>query len=293
VIDAVTKAQVAQLGGKPVLYYFFNHSFRRQLTARSLFESYTKQLLYHLGSIGKCCPLDVILRLAEFYGPKQRPPSLDEVVDELLIPLLAIVSESTLIVDGVDECSQKEVQKLLTVFRRILADCSCRIFISCREDVDIAQRVPGAVRLRITPENTKADIELFIDHKIESMQRDRRISENEDMLIYIKQQLLNKADCMSVRSVHEAKYAKLNFIGFSGLNFSWNYSGTDALEKTPLTTQYTILSNIYLKNSKTYTRHVGRKYTRTNESNRLLTRPWSSFALPWNRSKSASFRKHL
>lgn len=199
-IDAVTKAQHT---GRPVLYYFFNHSFRRHLTARALFESYTKQLLYYLGSIGKCCPPDVIVRLAEFYGPKKRPPSLDEVVDDLVIPLLAIASESTFIVDGVDECGQKEVQKVLTIFRRVLADCSCRIFISCREEVDIAQRIPGSVRIRITPENTKADIELFIDRKIESMQHDRRISDSEDMLIYIKQQLLQKADRMSVPPVNK------------------------------------------------------------------------------------------
>jgi hypothetical protein len=233
------------------------------------------------------------VRLAEFYGPKQRPPSLEEVVDELLIPLLAVVDESTLIVDGVDECSQKEVQKLLTVFRKILADCPCRIFISSREDVDITQRIPGSVRLRITPENTKADIELFIDHKIESMQHDRRISDNEDMLIYIKQQLLNKADRMSVPSVNEVKYAKLNFIGFFGSNFSWNYSGTDALEKTPLTTQYTIPSNIYLKNWKTYISPAGRRYNRTKGNNLLPTRLWDLFALPQNRFKSASSRKHL
>ena len=57
----------AQKTGRPVLYYFFDHSFRGHLTARALFESYTKQLLYHLESITKGCPPAVIDRIC--HGP--------------------------------------------------------------------------------------------------------------------------------------------------------------------------------------------------------------------------------
>jgi hypothetical protein len=183
---------------KPVLHYFFNHSFRRHLTARALFESYTKQLLYHLESIGKTCPPDVIARLTEFYGPKKTPPSLDEVVEDLLLPLLLIVHDPTLIVDGVDECSQKEVQKVLSVLRKLDVVSKCRTFISCREEINVTERFPGSIRIRVTPENTKADMELFIEHMVDTMAQDHRIAESPEIVAYIKRQLLDKADRMSV-----------------------------------------------------------------------------------------------
>lgn len=186
----------AQKTAKPVLYYFFNHSFRTHLTARSLYESYTKQLLYYLESIQKICPRNVITQITEFYGPKKRPPSLDEVVEDLIIPLLMTEAECIFIVDGLDECGTKETQEVLRVFKKLLATPSCRVLIACREEVDIIRRIPGSVRIRITPEKSKADMKLFIGHKLEDMQSDRRISESEDMLKYIEQELMKRADRM-------------------------------------------------------------------------------------------------
>jgi hypothetical protein len=194
VIDqAVLKAQKI---GRPVLYYFFDHSFRSHLTACALFESYTKQLLYHLESARKDYPAVVIDRIVDFYGPKRRPPSLDEVVDELIVPLLAVASQSTFIVDGLDECSVNEVRKVLLIFKRLITLPSTRVFIACREDINVTRVIQGSVRLRITPKNTEEDLELFIEHKLETMQSYCRISDNEDMLTKIKEELLKKADRM-------------------------------------------------------------------------------------------------
>jgi hypothetical protein len=193
----INKASIeAHKTGKPVLYYFFDHSLRRHLTARSLFESYTKQLLFYLESIGKSCPHIVIRRIVEFYGPKKRPPSLDEVVDELLIPLVTIETECIFIVDGLDECSTKETQRVSKVLKKLLATASHRVMVACREEVDIIRRIPGSARIRITPEKSKADMKLFIGCKLEDMQSSHRISETKDMLTHIEQELMKKADRM-------------------------------------------------------------------------------------------------
>jgi hypothetical protein len=191
--EAVLKAQKT---GKPVLYYFFDHSFRGHLTARALFESYTKQLLYYLESIRKGCPPAVIDRIIDFYGPKKRPPSLDEVVDELIIPLLAIQNQSTFIVDGLDECSATEAREALAVFKKLITRSSTRVFIACRQNIEVTRIIQGSVCLKITLENTKEDLVLFIEHQLETMQSYRRISDNKDMLAYIKEELLKKADRM-------------------------------------------------------------------------------------------------
>jgi hypothetical protein len=180
----------------PVLYHFFDHSFRGHLTARALFESYTKQLLCHLESTGQDCPSVIIRRIMDFYGPKRRPPSLDEVVNDLIVPLLAVAKNSILIVDGLDECSADEARDVLAVFKRLITLSSIRIFIACREDIDITRVIQDTVCLRISPKNTKKDLELFIDHQLEMMQSYRRISDSEDMLAHIKEELRKRADRM-------------------------------------------------------------------------------------------------
>jgi len=117
-------------------------------------------------------------------------------MNEILIPLLDIVKGVTFIVDGLDECSQREIQSVLAEFRKILTNPSCQVFISCREGVDVLRGIPGSVRIRITPDDTKADMVLFVDHEIETMQYERPITDKQEVLEYIKQELLKKADRM-------------------------------------------------------------------------------------------------
>lgn len=113
-----------------------------------------------------------------------------------MIPLLAFVGDSVLIADNLDECNSNEIQKTLVVFKKILATSSNRAFIACRKEIDIIRRIQGSVRIRITPEKTKGDMELFVEHRLKEMQSTRRISDREEMLAYVKEELLKKADRM-------------------------------------------------------------------------------------------------
>ena len=137
-------------------------------------------------------------RIIDFIAsPKNALPSIDEVVDELIIPLLAIPNHSTFIVDGLDECSATEAREALAVFKKLITQSSTRVFIASRENIDVTRMIQGSVCLKITPENTKEDLELFIEHQLETMQLYRRISDNKDMLAYVKvKELLKKADRM-------------------------------------------------------------------------------------------------
>jgi len=146
--------------------------------------------------MNKVCPPIIVAQIFEFYGPKKCRPNVRELMDEILLPLLDVVEGIAFFVDGVEECGEEEIQTILAEFRKLLTFPSCRVFISSREEVDISKRIPGLVRIRITPENTKADMELFIDNQVETMQFKRPISDNQDMLDYIKRELLKKADRM-------------------------------------------------------------------------------------------------
>lgn len=190
---AIAKARSLR---RPVLYYLFDHSFRHYLTALALFESCTKQLLCYLEQIEKVCPPVIVARIFEFYAPKRRRPNVRELMDEVFVPLLDVVKGVTIFVDGVEECGEGEIQTILMEFRKLLTVPTCRVFVSCREEVDVLKRIPSSVRIRITPEDTKADMEIFVDNEVEAMRCKRPVFDNQDILDYIKQELLKKADRM-------------------------------------------------------------------------------------------------
>jgi len=146
----------------------------------------------------KACPSTVITRILEFYGPKRRRPDVQELIVDVLIPLTKMVETTgaTFLVDGVDECSQQEALQVLRGLRQLLKSRLCRVFICCREEVNVLQGIPGANRIWTTAKDTKADMEVFVDNEIKRRQQDRPISSNEAVLNNIRYEIQNKADGM-------------------------------------------------------------------------------------------------
>jgi len=107
-----------------------------------------------------------------------------------------VVKGATFLVDGLDECGRQATLDIMKGFRQLLMFPSCRVFMSCREEVNVLRGVPGSVRIWITAEHTKADMKVFLDKEITERQYDRPISDNQEVLQRVKQELLNKADGM-------------------------------------------------------------------------------------------------
>lgn len=144
------------------------------------------------------CPAVVVTRILEFYGPKGRRPDVQELIMEVLIPIYQMfeVTGAVFLVDGVDECSQQEALEVLWGFRQLLRSRTCRVFICCREDVNVLQGIPNSNRIWITAEDTKADLEYFVVSEIKRRQHGRPISSNEAVLDSIIYEILSKADGM-------------------------------------------------------------------------------------------------
>ena len=102
----------------------------------------------------------------------------------------------TFLVDGIDECSRQEALEVLWGLRQLLRSHSCRVFISCREEVNVVQGIPDTNRIWITAANTKTDLEDFVNNEISRRQTDRPISSNEAVLNRIRYKILKKADGM-------------------------------------------------------------------------------------------------
>jgi hypothetical protein len=146
--------------------------------------------------VNKACPTDIVGLFIGFYGPRKRRPHLHELIDEVLIPLFGLVNNVTFIVDGLDECNPDEIELVVREFRKFLVSPSTRLFISCREEIDLLRRIPGSIRIRITPDDTKQDMELFVNSEVDRMNFRRPISDNPAMIHLFKQELLKKADRM-------------------------------------------------------------------------------------------------
>jgi hypothetical protein len=146
----------------------------------------------------KSCPPAVIAQILEFYGSGKRRPDVQELIDEILIPLYLIVEGSgvTFLVDGVDECSRQEIIEILNGLRQLLRLRSCKVFICCREEVSILRGMPKANHIRITARDTKADLEVFVDDEIERMPYDSSLSSNKVVLNSIRCEILKRADGM-------------------------------------------------------------------------------------------------
>ena len=146
----------------------------------------------------KSCPPAVIAQILEFYGSGKRRPDVQELINEILIPLYHIVEGSgvTFLVDGVDECSRKEILEILNGLQQLLRLRSCKVFICCREEVNVLHGIPNANHIRITAKDTKADLEVFVDNEVERMQCGSSVSSNEDVLNSIRYEILKRADGM-------------------------------------------------------------------------------------------------
>lgn len=114
----------------------------------------------------------------------------------MLAPLYEVFQGVIFLVDGLDECNREETLDVLKGFRQLLKFPSCKVFISCREEVKVLRGIPGSIRIWITAEDTKADIAAYLDEEIRMKQCDRPISDNQVVIDHIKQELLNKAEGM-------------------------------------------------------------------------------------------------
>lgn len=148
--------------------------------------------------IGKPCPLGIISYVKRLYSPKRYPPSFDEIIGEIFIPLSELLPSTTYVVDGLDECELEEVRKVLKTFQKMISQHGPRVFISGREDLDVTNAIPGSVAIRISNEDNKEDIRRFIEWRIEEKMRERQLTEKESVLQEIKSKLNERADHMLV-----------------------------------------------------------------------------------------------
>jgi hypothetical protein len=131
----VVKAAIKMLTttGSPAIHFFYDSSIYSQLRAIDLLKSYVKQLLEYLSSINRPCPAHVVHKIKLFYGPKERPPDVEELSQGVLLPLSSMILGVFYLVDSLGKCEPGKVTKALNVFVRLLEKPENKVLISSRD----------------------------------------------------------------------------------------------------------------------------------------------------------------
>ncbi|KAK2807307.1 hypothetical protein FQN50_005461 [Emmonsiellopsis sp. PD_5] len=176
-----------------VAHFFYRHSNSCQPKADDLVRSYIKQII---GFLGNECPEETRNYVKRFYGPKHYRPNFEEITSKIFIPLTKRLPDIIYAVDGLDECEPMEVQKVLKVFRQVIALKGPSVFISGRDSLDVKHSIPGSILIHIADGDNKEDINNFINWKIEEKMLERQLTEDESVLQEIKNELNKGADRM-------------------------------------------------------------------------------------------------
>lgn len=179
-----------------VFHFFYDSSTRNQLKAIDPLESYTKQLLGYLSSVNRPCPDRTVRAVKLFYGPRERRSDVEELSREAFLLLSSIVPGAIYLIGGLDECESGEVTQALNILVRLLEIPGSKVFISSRDEVGVMERLPRSTRVWISEEDTKEDILLFINKKIEEKMLERPLTESPTVLQSVIQELSTKAGGM-------------------------------------------------------------------------------------------------
>jgi ankyrin repeat domain-containing protein 50 len=86
----------------------------------------------------------------------------------LLLRLLESSSQTTLVLDGLDECDTDTRSSLIEALDKLIEKSSklVKIFIASRNDKDLTNRYEGGHNLEIQASDNQQDIELFVEFKM-------------------------------------------------------------------------------------------------------------------------------
>lgn len=119
----------------------------------------------------------------------------------LIISLTIAYSETTIVVDALDECDPLKRRRFLHCLEKIIKDSSglVKIFVSSRDDNDIVRQLDGVANLWIEAKDNKDDSERFVESEITRCIDSRELLDgvvNKDLREKIIESLTNGAQGM-------------------------------------------------------------------------------------------------
>ena len=146
--------------------------------------------------------------MAQEYDRREHAGFADDSLDlrrcqEVLTELLINLTHTTIVIDALDECDPDSRQLLLLALRALCLYCpgKVHVFVSSRNDNDIAFELEGVPNHYIQPTDRAQDIEKFVHVRLDSAIETRRLLRGKidpDLKMLIATELISKAQGMYV-----------------------------------------------------------------------------------------------
>lgn len=179
-----------------IIHYFFQYP---SLTANDVFRGLLKQVLKIFMNTGMRCHQQIAASLELCFGASNRIPDWQDVVSLLLGPLMCGLSHVFVSIDGIEDCSYDEQDKVWAGLRSLMRIKAFKLLVTGTDTIAV-QRCLGEnapiVHLRMDQGLNEAPIAAYINHKLRILQCDGELLEDDNLYQWAQQQLLAKSDGM-------------------------------------------------------------------------------------------------
>jgi Cdc6-like AAA superfamily ATPase len=211
-----------------VAYFFCRFDVSDSLTARTIIGCLARQLLAQQ-------PID-LTKIDNFWDNSLADPD-EQAIVKFVQKLLSVDPIYSLVVDGLDECPEKERKMTLEILQQLRKHLKIRMCLSFRQDAgDHAKVAAGILNAQWTlpiPENNP-DIDAYIDAELrERLESERLCIRNPAIILSIQHALVTGAQGMYVSPLHhclnrlQSMTTGSDKLGFSGPHcystaFAWS-----------------------------------------------------------------------
>ena len=177
-----------------IIYYFFDSSDKTTLLTHTFLR----------------CVLHQVIRLETLLPDSQRrlellfvdriekaEPDSKELI-ELFLDSFGCFKNAILLIDGLDEAEKCDLRNVIAFLKSVQKLSNARILATNHPDLDMSRVLNPSQTLQINPEDVKADIEVFVQNKIDKHVQDELSTCSSSLLDTIQEALLSGAEEMLV-----------------------------------------------------------------------------------------------
>lgn len=170
--------------------------------AIDLFRSLARQLVQVYIESNKVCPSDLANDLDLHFGACNRSPDLDEVVEEILLPLANAFDTLIICVDGIDVIDRHEQELVWSGLQKVSQKRaelkkSTRTLITSENESRLATLLPAnSLRIRVDRDFISDDIAMYIDRRLQERAHPRQLFHDAELRARVKSTLLDRAENM-------------------------------------------------------------------------------------------------
>ena len=184
--------------GQPamLLHYFFRHP---ETDAICLFQSLLRQVLQLFIDLNLGCPTQTVEYLELCFGAVNRTQDCSEITTLLAGLLLNHLGTLTICVDGIEDCSYDEQQKIWTGLSKLAQRKPFRFMVTGTEDMEPPTdfALPYA-QIELDKGLNSSAIETYIEKRLLRLTRPNQLLGDKTLRDWARKELLAKSDGMWV-----------------------------------------------------------------------------------------------